>query len=249
MERGSGSSKQALIVMARTGSALASRWTKVGDGTSCAAASSASWTGSRRRTRTVDEEDRRVHEPNARWRDAGACTAGRGCSRPIPARWLGRSIFRLEHGGRGRESMATTGGIILGRRTYEDFYSVWPKRTDNPYTHVLNNAQKYVASRTLKEPLPWVNSTLLKGDAAQGVARLKGQPGKDLVILGSGELVRSLMHGNLIDQYILLIHPLLLGSGQRLFPDDGSPQALRLVDSKATTTGVVIATYVPACPA
>ena len=144
------------------------------------------------------------------------------------------------------ESMATTGGIILGRRTYEDFYSVWPKRTDNPYTEVLNNAQKYVASRTLKEPLPWVNSTLLKGDAAQGVARLKGQPGKDLVILGSGELVRSLMRSNLIDQYILLIHPLLLGSGQRLFPDDGSPQALRLVDSKTTTTGVVIATYVPA---
>jgi len=144
------------------------------------------------------------------------------------------------------ESMATTGGIILGRRTYEDFYSVWPKRTDNPYTDVLNNAQKYVASRTLKEPLPWVNSTLLKGDAAQGVARLKGQTGKDLVILGSGELVRSLMHGNLIDQYILLIHPLLLGSGQRLFSDDGSPQALRLVDSKTTTTGVVIATYVPA---
>ena len=144
------------------------------------------------------------------------------------------------------ESMATTGGLILGRRTYEDFYSVWPKRTDNPYTEVLNNAQKYVASRTLKEPLPWVNSTLLKGDAAQGVARLKEQPGKDLVILGSGELVRSLMRSNLIDQYILLIHPLLLGSGQRLFPDAGSPQALRLVDSKTTTTGVVIATYVPA---
>ena len=144
------------------------------------------------------------------------------------------------------ESMATTGGIILGRRTYEDFYSVWPKRTDNPYTEVLNNAQKYVASRTLIEPLPWVNSTLLEGDAAQGVAGLKEQPGKDLVILGSGELVRSLMRSNLIDQYILLIHPLLLGSGQRLFPDDGSPQALRLVDSKTTATGVVIATYVPA---
>jgi len=143
-------------------------------------------------------------------------------------------------------SMMNTGAILLGRRTYEDFYDVWPKRTDNPYTEVLNNAQKYVASRTLKEPLPWVNSTLLKGDAAQGVARLKGQPGKDLVILGSGELVRSLMRSNLIDQYILLIHPLLLGSGQRLFPDAGSPQVLRLVDSKTTTTGVLIATYVPA---
>src|SRR5882672_3713906 len=143
-------------------------------------------------------------------------------------------------------SMRNTGGILLGRRTYEDFCSVWPKRTDNPYTEVLNNAPKYVASRTLKEPLPWVNSTLLKGDAAQSVAKLKEQAGKDLVILGSGELVRSLMRENLVDQYILLIHPLLLGSGQRLFPDDGSPQTLRLVDSKTTTTGVLIATYVPA---
>lgn len=144
------------------------------------------------------------------------------------------------------ESMATTEGLILGRRTYEDFYSVWPNRTDNPYTEVLNNAQKYVASRTLKEPLPWVNSTLLKGDAAQAVAGLKEQPGKDLVILGSGELVRSLMRSNLIDRYILLIHPLVLGSGKRLFPDGGSPAPLRLIDSKTTTTGVVIATYVPA---
>jgi len=144
------------------------------------------------------------------------------------------------------ESMATTEGLILGRRTYEDFYSVWPNRTDNPYTEVLNNAQKYVASRTLKEPLPWVNSTLLKGDAAQAVAGLKEQPGKDLVILGSGELVRSLMRSNLIDRYILLIHPLVLGSGKRLFPDGGSPAPLRLIDSKTTTTGVVIATYAPA---
>src|SRR5437879_7511025 len=150
-------------------------------------------------------------------------------------------------GGVAGESMATRGALLLGRRTYEDFFSVWPNRPKpNPFTDVLNNAQKYVASRTLKEPLPWSNSTLLKGDAAQAVAGLKEQPGKDLVILGSGELVRSLMRGNLIDQYILLTHPLLLGSGQRLFPDDGSPQALRLVDSKTTTTGVVIATYVPA---
>jgi len=143
-------------------------------------------------------------------------------------------------------SMTNTDGILLGRRTYEDFYSVWPKRTDNPYTEVLNNTQKFVASRTLEEPLPWVNSTLLKGDAAQTVAGLKERPGKDLVILGSGELVRSLMRGNLVDEYILLIHPLVLGSGQRLFPDSGSSAALRLVDSKATTTGVLIATYVPA---
>ena len=144
------------------------------------------------------------------------------------------------------ESMATTGGLLFGRRTYEDFYSVWPKRTDNPFTTVLDNTQKYVASTTLKEPLPWINSTLLEGDAAEAVASLKDQPGKDLVVLGSGDLLRSLMRHNLVDEYMLLIHPLILGSGRRLFGDGGSLAALQLVDAKTTTTGVVIATYRPA---
>ena len=146
------------------------------------------------------------------------------------------------------QGMAQGGDLLFGRRTYEDFFSVWPNRTDNPFTEVLNNAQKYVASRTLKEPLPWKNSALLKGDAAQAVAKLKEQRGKDLVVLGSGELIRSLMRNNLIDEYLLLIHTLVLGSGRRLFTDGGSFTALRLVDSKTTTTGVVIATYRPAEP-
>src|ERR1700674_4900341 len=145
------------------------------------------------------------------------------------------------------QSMASTGALIFGRRTYEDFHGVWPKRTDdNPFTAVLNNTQKYVASTTLKEPLPWVNSTLLKGDAAEAVARLKAQPGKDFVVLGSGVLLQSLMRRNLVDEYVLLIHPLLLGSGRRLFTDGGQFAALRLIDAKSTTTGVVIATYQPA---
>lgn len=144
------------------------------------------------------------------------------------------------------ENMATTGALLLGRRTYEDFYAVWPNRTDNPFTEVLNNTQKYVASTTLQEPLRWVNSTLLEGDAAEAVAGLKEQPGKDLVVLGSGELVKSLMRRNLIDEFTLLIHPLVLGSGRRLFDEGGSSAALRLVDTKTTTTGVVIATYQPA---
>src|SRR5713101_4820969 len=91
------------------------------------------------------------------------------------------------------ESMTSTGALLFGRRTYEDLYAVWPNRTDNPFTEVLNNTPKYVASTTLKEPLPWMNSTLLKGDATDAVARLKQQPGKDIVVLGSGELVQSLM--------------------------------------------------------
>ncbi len=146
------------------------------------------------------------------------------------------------------ESMAKSGALLLGRRTYEDFYRVWPNRTDNPFTAVLNNAQKYVASTTLKEPLPWSNSTLLKGDVAEAVARLKEQPGKDIVILGSGELVRLLMRHNLIDEYILLIHPLVLGSGRRLFADSGVFAALRLVNVQTTPTGVVVLTYQPAGP-
>ncbi len=143
------------------------------------------------------------------------------------------------------ESMATTSALLLGRRTYEDFYTVWPNRTDNPFTAVLNNIQKYVASTTLEEPLSWSNSTLLKGDAAEAVARLKQEPGKDLVVLGSGELVQSLMRRNLVDSYVLLIHPLVLGSGRRLFTDGGAFAALRLVATSTTTSGVVIATYQP----
>jgi dihydrofolate reductase len=145
------------------------------------------------------------------------------------------------------QSMAATDGILLGRRTYEDFYAVWPNRTDgNPFTAVLNNTEKFVPSRTLQEPLPWVNSTLLKGDAADAVARLKEQPGKDIVVLGSGDLVQSLVRCNLIDEYVLQIHPLILGSGRRLFNDSGSRAALNLIDTKTTSTGVMIGTYQPA---
>jgi dihydrofolate reductase len=146
------------------------------------------------------------------------------------------------------QGMAEGGPLLFGRRTYEDFYGFWPNQTDNPFTDVLDKADKYVASTKLKEPLAWNNSTLLEGDAAKAVARLKEQPGKDIGVLGSGELVQSLMRHDLVDTYILLIHPLVLGSGRRLFRD-GSPFAkLQLVDSVTTTTGVVIATYQPADP-
>jgi dihydrofolate reductase len=133
--------------------------------------------------------------------------------------------------------------LLFGRRTYEDFFAVWPGRTDNPFTAVLDNAQKYVASTTLRGPLPWQNSTLLPGDAAEAVPRLKGQPGKDMVVLGSGDLLQTLMRHGLVDVYVLLIHPLVLGWGRRLFNEDAPSTKLRLVDSVTTTTGVVIATY------
>lgn len=143
------------------------------------------------------------------------------------------------------EGMAGPGALLLGRRTYEDFHGFWPNQTDNPFTEVLDNTRKYVASTTLREPLGWRNSTLLDGDAAEAVARLKEQPGEDLTVLGSGELVQSLRRRDLVDRYVLLIHPLVLGSGRRLFPDGGPVAALRLVDSVTTTTGVIIATYQP----
>jgi dihydrofolate reductase len=142
------------------------------------------------------------------------------------------------------EGTGETSALLFGRRTYEDFGSFWPKQPEpNPFTAVLNNTHKYVVSTTLQEPLPWVNSTLLKGDAAEAVARLKAQLDKDLVVLGSGELVRSLMWHDLVDEFVLLTFPLILGSGRRLFYDNGPSIALRLIDTKTSTTGVVIATY------
>jgi dihydrofolate reductase len=139
------------------------------------------------------------------------------------------------------EGMANPGSLLFGRRTYEDFFSFWPHQTDNPFTERLDNSQKYVASQTLTAPLPWRNSTLLDGDAADAVADLKRR--EDLLVLGSGELVQSLRRRNLVDEYVLLIHPLVLGSGRRLFPDGAAAAALRLVKTVPTTTGVIIATY------
>ena len=143
------------------------------------------------------------------------------------------------------EGMAQRTDMLFGRWTYEKFYNVWHGRTDNPFTAVFERSQKYVASRTLSGPLPWVNSTLLEGDAADAVARLKQEPGPDLLVMGSGVLAGSLMRHGLVDEYQLLIHPLVLGSGRRLFTDGVPSSALKLVKSVPTTTGVIIATYQP----
>ena len=144
------------------------------------------------------------------------------------------------------EGMNAPGTILFGRITYEAMAAFWPHQPDNPFTRVLNAKTKYVASRTLEEPLPWQNSALLEGDAVEAVARLREQPGDDIALLGSGELARALMRRGLIDEYVLSIHPLVLGSGAKLFGDDGTRAPLRLVDSVTTTTGVVIGTYRPA---
>lgn len=150
--------------------------------------------------------------------------------------------IKAEAMGRG---MARSGAMLFGRRTYEDFYRVWPHRTGNPFTGFLNSVQKYVASRTLAEPLPWQNSTLLHGDAGDAVATLKKQDGPDLAVIGSGELARSLERRGLVDEYVLLIHPLVLGSGRRLFTEATPAARLRLAGTVTTGTGVIIATYQP----
>jgi dihydrofolate reductase len=145
------------------------------------------------------------------------------------------------------QGMAQTGAMMFGRRTYEDLYESWAHRSDgNPFTEMMNNVQKYVASNTLTEPLPWVNSTLLVGDAADAVVELRKQSGLDIAVMGSGDLLQSLARRGLVDRYTLLIHPLVLGSGRRLFPEGAPADDFRLVDSVPTTTGVMIATYEPA---
>ncbi len=140
------------------------------------------------------------------------------------------------------EGARSTGAMLFGRLTYEDLLPRW-NEVGGPFKVMLNETLKYVASRTLKEPLPWPNSTLLEGELTEAVATLRKMDGKDIVILGSGDIVRKLLAKQLVDEFILLIHPLVLGDGQRLF-DDGGPGALfELADTRTTTTGVIAATY------
>lgn len=146
------------------------------------------------------------------------------------------------------ESTPNFGSLLLGRRTYEGFYNYWPKQTDSPFSDALNNMQKYVASTTLTEPLGWSNSVLLKGDLSEAIAELKAKQEKDIVIMGSGKLIQWLMEHHLIDRYVLLIHPLVLGEGRRLFTDGGIHASLKLTSVKATRLGVTVAVYEPAEP-
>jgi dihydrofolate reductase len=137
------------------------------------------------------------------------------------------------------------GGLLLGRRSYEEMLSFWNTQGE-PFQDALNSAPKYVASTDPATRLDWPNSTLLSGDLPAAVAELKNDASGDLVIMGSGRLIRSLLPHGLIDEYLLMIHPLVLGSGQRLFDRDEHVVKLRLLSSTPTTTGVILATYQPA---
>ena len=147
------------------------------------------------------------------------------------------------------EDLAAAGGFLLGRRTYEGFAAHWPNASEEEQVvaQPLNTRPKYVASRTLTEPLAWQNSTLLQGDVAEAVVALKQQGGDDLHVIGSTTLVRTLIEHDLVDEFrVMMIDPVLLGGGKRIFRDDGALRPLRLLDSKVTTTGAILATYAPA---
>jgi dihydrofolate reductase len=162
--------------------------------------------------------------------------------------WAQRSVTPDDAVGRAMgERMAAGGGLagwLFGRRTYEELLASWNAQ-GGPFKDALNNTPKYVASTTLEEPLPWPNSTLLRGDLVDAVRALKAQSGGVLAVMGSGVLIGTLMAADLIDEYLLMIHPLVLGTGRRLFPE-GVDVSLRLTDSVTTATGVVIVTYQPA---
>ena len=146
------------------------------------------------------------------------------------------------------EGMAEAGGFVLGRWTWEIFAAYWPTAPaeEQAVAEPLNALPKHVASRTLRDPLDWNNSRLIPGDLVDGVRRLKAESGKDLHVIGSGDLVQTLIRNDLIDEYRLMIHPILLGSGARLFREGNPRRPLALIESKTSTTGVLIATYRPA---
>jgi dihydrofolate reductase len=142
------------------------------------------------------------------------------------------------------KGMATPGDLLFGRRTWQDFITAWGRSTDgNPVTARMNAATKYVVSRTLDDAGAWEKSVLLSGDAAERVAELKTRPGPDLSIIGSVSLVRALHAAGLIDHYTLLIHPLTLGAGSRLFEGPAPLTEFDLTGSVTTTKGVIIARY------
>jgi dihydrofolate reductase len=144
--------------------------------------------------------------------------------------------------------IVAAGGFLLGRRTYEIFAAYWPNAPEEEQVIAvpLNSKPKYVASTTLTEPLEWQNSTLVEGDLAAAVAALKQEDGGDLHVIGSTELVQTLIEHDLVDEFRLMIDPVLLGGGKRIFRNHGLLRPLRLIDGQVTSTGAILATYAPA---
>ncbi len=145
------------------------------------------------------------------------------------------------------EAMSRPFDLVLGRKTYDIFAAHWPHAPEEAGAKPLNDATKYVASRG-RPGLEWSNSVLIEGDAAEGIAALKKLDGPELQVHGSGNLIQTLLRHNLVDEFRLWVFPLVVGSGKRLFSEGTIPSGLKLIDSKVSTTGVVIGTYEPAGP-
>ena len=143
------------------------------------------------------------------------------------------------------EAMSTPFDLVLGRKTYDIFAAHWPHAADDPGAKPLNDATKYVASRS-RPTLEWSNSVRIEGDAAEGIVALKADNGPELQVHGSGDLIQTLLRHNLVDEFRLWVFPVVIGSGKRLFSDGAVPSGLKLVDSTVSSTGVVIGTYEPA---
>jgi dihydrofolate reductase len=151
-----------------------------------------------------------------------------------------------EMGEASASDMARSDALLLGRVTYKHLAAYWPSQPGGtPMVDFLNGVPKYVVSGTLEEPLGWNNSVLIKGNVAEEIAKLKRQQGKDITVLGSGELVRSLLRDGLLDELRFMVHPVILGSGRRLFEERGDRKALEFVDSRTFGTGVVSLAYRP----
>jgi len=156
--------------------------------------------------------------------------------------------FNDEMGQAVGEGFAASDALLMGRVLYEEWAAYWPNQDpeENPVAATMNSIRKYVVSTTLEEPIGWNNTSLIQENVAEELSELKRQPGKDIVISGSGALVRSLLDGGLIDELKLMVHPVVVGSGKRLFEEGERQTALDLVDSRTFSTGVVYLTYRPA---
>ena len=154
--------------------------------------------------------------------------------------------FNDEMGAAVGEAIAATDSMLIGRRTYEEWAAYWPQQdpASDPFVSIMNETPKYVASTTL-DTVEWQNSTLLEGDLAEAVNALKAQPGKNIGMSGSATLVRSLLEAGVLDELRLLVHPLVVGQGAKLFPDGSPPVSLQLVASQTFSTGVLDLTYRP----
>ena len=160
-----------------------------------------------------------------------------GWQQAYPDATLGRFVL---------DGLSGAGCFLLGRRTYDTFAGYWPNQpADGPVSSLMNSKPKYVVSRTLSEPLSWQNSTLITGDVVGRLRQLKAEVDGDLVVIGSGDLVQTLMANGLVDQYRLMVYPVVLGEGKRLFRDAEAIKRLHLTESETTSVGILLLTYEP----